>query len=152
MKRLSNQYVAGILDGEGCLGIKRVNSQESKNQCYSVYIKVVMTDYKIPEMLARDFGGNTWERKRTDGWKNSKEWLITGRQRVSKFLEKTSKHLIVKKEQARILREFCSYKTSGHIPPEIVRKRDDLYQQIRELNSRQKSPATTERDIAHKDL
>jgi hypothetical protein len=102
-----------------------------------------MTDYIIPELFQHSFGGNTWERKRTDGWKSSKEWVITGKQKVSHFLSMMEKHLIVKKKQSKIVREFCSHKTSSHLKPDIVIERERLYNEIRKLNSRQKSPAET---------
>ena len=143
MKRLSDKYVAGILDGEGCIGIKKVKSRESQSQCYAPYVKVVMTDYIIPELLQHSFGGNTWERKRTDGWKSSKEWVITGKSRVGHFLSIMQKHLIVKKPQCKIVREFCTHKTSSHLTDDVVAERERLYNEIRKLNSRIKSPAET---------
>jgi hypothetical protein len=145
MKRLSDRYTAGIIDGEGCVGIKVHSSAKAKNGgfYYTPYVKVVMCDYIVPEMLKHSFKGNTWERKRTDGWKSSLEWLITGKPKCSSFLKRIRKYLLVKRRQADLIIKFCELTRSHTITTTEQKDLDDIYQEIRKLNSRIKSPATT---------
>jgi len=146
MKRLSDQYVAGILDGEGCIGIKKTTYKtKSGRTAYTPYVKVVMCDYIIPELFLHSFGGNTWERKRTDGWRSSKEWTITGKPKVGWFLKRISKKLIVKRSQAKIVMDFCALANGDNrgTPKETSDESDRLYEEIRKLNSRVKTPAET---------
>ncbi len=55
-------YLAGIIDGEGCIRIGRANNIKKRtNPAYAAYVQVGMTDKRVPELLQDTFGGSLRE-------------------------------------------------------------------------------------------
>src|SRR4051812_43729904 len=96
-------YVAGIIDGEGCISLHKVKSDD--NHLYDrLYprLTVGMTNDDVIFTLHKNFGGSIYKITR----KNKKHkdyfvWKIMGQPTVE-LLEKTLPHLIVKLQQAKL--------------------------------------------------
>lgn len=144
MSKLTAAYVAGILDGEGYLGIqKQTGKMCSGGIKYEACIKVGMTDQNLINWLQSSFGGNIHHRIGTGKNKDSFSWTIRGNTKIKPFLDIVYPYLRVKKQQADVIRKY--FKTfydgnrDGYKLKESVRnERDILCQQIRYLNHRGK--------------
>lgn len=91
------QYAAGLIDGEGYIGISR-----TKAQTYNIRVAVAMVTKGTP-ILARmhsAFGGHVSEMKPESDRNAAKtRWTVDGEQAAS-FLEAVKPHLILKTGQA----------------------------------------------------
>lgn len=129
MKRLSWKYVAGLLDGEGCLDFGKhypkstLKTGEQKN--YSVRIsprvRVTLTTpgFEVIEHLVNNFGGSVENRPGNPdrGWLASQTWVLTGR-RVRGLLQNVVNHLLIKKNQAVFLIWFIDHALGKRFPGE----------------------------------
>lgn len=101
MKRLSWKYVAGLIDGEGCLDF-----QVGYKKFIRPRVRVTLTTAgkDVIVLLHNNYGGHLYERKTTNpNWSNSYSWELCGYKEVCMFLRNIVNHLIIKKEQARLL-------------------------------------------------
>ncbi len=155
MSKLTAAYVAGLIDGEGCLEIQKEDSK------YQARIRVVMTDEIMIRWLKESFGGYFEKREfDNDNWKDAYGWTIKNNIMVKPFIEKIYPYLRLKKKQAGIIKEFLktfnskSYwivknekKSDYHngngshkeLTDGILGKREKLFQEIRLLNKKGKS-------------
>lgn len=125
-------YLAGIIDGEGCLLVSRSNRGNYMNYYGRIHVK--NTDYRLIQWLLDHFGGNVHSGTPTDLEKHSKaySWYFSGDAHDKEtLLLALMPYLIVKKEQAKILVEF--FRMSGEKNPA---KREELYQRNAALNRR----------------
>jgi len=139
---ISKQYLAGFVDGEAYLGIrKHTNKQSRTGYYYNIVVKIAQkrSANKILYEFQRLFNGDISHRKHSGNCNESTMWEISGIKRVSKFISELSKHLIVKKPQADILRKYIKL---GNASPNlkkskyIMGKRAELYKEILLLNHR----------------
>lgn len=141
-------YLAGIIDGEGCLIISRSNRGNYMNYYGRIHVK--NTDTNLIDWLMQHFGGNVHLHKPTDKVRHSVgySWYFSGDAHdKEKLLLALMPYLIVKKKQAKLLIEF--FRMSGEKNPA---KRENLYQQMIALNRRgptvETNTQTTEQDSA----
>jgi hypothetical protein len=96
----SKEYIAGIVDGEGCLrfGINRgvIHPQ----------ISVTNTYLPLLEQLKLQYGGCISRQSKgkipNNKWKNSYLWRVTSKQAIT-FLEDIGKFLFIKRKQKFLL-------------------------------------------------
>lgn len=103
--KLSLTYLAGIIDGEGCLTIQRSMTARS----HTFKIKISMTHKKVLETIKYNFGGHLWGPYKHNGRKKEKlvwEWCVYGKE-AFELLKKVKKYLIVKREEAHVAFDFC---------------------------------------------
>jgi hypothetical protein len=125
-------YLAGIVDGEGCLIISRSNRGSYMNYYGRIHVK--NTDYRLIQWLLDNFGGNVHESIPTDPKRHAiaYSWYFSGDAHDKEvLLLALMPYLIVKKEQAKVLIEF--FRMSGEKNPA---KREELYQRNAALNHR----------------
>lgn len=135
-------YVAGIIDGEGTIRINKTKpyiKNKNKNCAYSASMSVGMVERIIPELLKETFGGSVHEEcvpERRSIWR----WNASGRMSVYKILEELAPYLIVKREQALAVMEFCRdwhtpFSRQAGLSIQELQRREDAYQKLRKLNS-----------------
>jgi len=108
-----------------------------------------MVEKVIPELLKESFGGSLSEEcvpDRRSIWR----WQVSGRMSVYKILEELVPYLIVKREQAIVVMEFCKdwhtpFSRQQGLSAEELQRREDAYQKLRKLNA-VGAAATTKRD------
>lgn len=93
-------YVAGIIDGEGCIGIYRASRARSG---HSLLIKVSMTEPHAIQLLIDSFGARA--NPYTNKFGVVYRAVYTG-ERAYKFLQLIVKYLRVKRAQAEAAMEF----------------------------------------------
>ena len=155
-------YLAGIIDGEGCITLanqpshyrrRRAKYHENptaKKDFYMPRLKVGMTDSQPIDLLFVTFGG----RRRIQSAKSTRKlvyhWEVTGRPVISKVLLQLYPYLRVKRPQADLMLEFCDgWKHLVNNPErasEAVR-RQELYLAMRKLNGYTLRAETKRREI-----
>lgn len=98
--RATDAYAAGLIDGEGYIGIARRNGAGQ----FTLRVDVGMTvkAKALLEELKERYGGHvTLSRKATERWEAAYAWRIHGSQAAT-FLRQVSPYLRLKAEQARL--------------------------------------------------
>ena len=139
---ISKQYLAGFVDGEAYLGIRKHSNKQSRTgYYYNICIKIAQKTsasailYEFQKM----FNGDISHREHTGNQNQSTMWEISGIKRVSKFIDELFKYLIVKKPQAEILKEYIKLGNANSNVERstyIMKKRAELYKEIILLNHR----------------
>ena len=101
-------YAAGIIDGEGWVGIRRKKGRRNKSRAYSyaIGVSVGMANDIIPQWLCLIFGGTVHKRKtnqanRQEAW----QWQIEHKTALG-FLKMILPYLKLKIPQAKLAIEF----------------------------------------------
>lgn len=95
-------YVAGLVDGEGCIGFTQIRANLVPRIC------ITNTNKELIEILYGEFGGCIRYQKRIKpGWKESFHWVATSNIAMT-FLNKVQKYLILKHPQATCLQLYES--------------------------------------------
>jgi len=153
--RITRRYLAGLMDGEGYISIKPPYILGRTH--YKPTIKMALTDktayilFEIKELL----GGHIY--KRTFQNKNFNDaycWEVSTFETTKKVLDYIRPYLILKREQAEIVNEFLKTKsitmntdgTFTAINPQVLAKRQRLYNLVKALNKRGRATAETERE------
>lgn len=100
MKRLAWKYLAGFIDGEGCIDV-----QITRGVYIRPRLRIVLTissEYLL-KMAQNSYGGVLCYRRGSGNWNDSVSWELSGYKQACPVLRNVVKHLILKREQAR----FC---------------------------------------------
>ena len=102
MKRTDLAYVAGIVDGEGCIDIVSRNRPGHKSPDSTLRVTVVSTDQWLCQMLRFGFSGAVRERK-VDKSRQMRQWdWRIERGKARDFLKLILPYLHLKKPQAEL--------------------------------------------------
>ena len=142
-------YLAGIVDGEGYVGIKEINKKTLKTwgrvtPSFIAKICVSMQDKEIVELFHKRYGGSFYIKKTPEGQKNLWSWEISNKQ-VEKFCKDFLPLLIGKKKQLehlyllrKSINEDRKRKVNGFkkpiIPENIIFHRKGLFKKVKLLN------------------
>lgn len=131
-------YLAGIIDGEGCLTIGAGRKGNVTN--YNAVVVVASTSEKLIKWLQTHFGGNYYKSGRAnEKWKQAYIWRFLRKADIEKLLLAILPYLIIKREQAIALLEFVRLPRYMENPE----KREELYQKLKLLNKRGNDNVTT---------
>lgn len=130
-------WTAGIIDGEGCLYIRRQKaSKGAKNNCYSLNVRVAMTHMPTIQKLKNLWGGYYSERlRKEDNYKNIAIWELSS-ENAGILLTKIINYLVTKREEAVVALEFLSLPKAisfKETPLWLLNKRQELFEKIRQL-------------------
>lgn len=136
-------YLAGIIDGEGCLYIGRV--RQGKYGCgwqWHVMLRVTSCDEVLILWLEQTFGGSKDSRYR---WTSKKKftrpvynWQATG-EMLDYVLSAVEPYLIIKKPQCDVIKRYrktCKNIGNKRLPDHINEQRFELLKELKNLNSR----------------
>jgi len=121
-------YLAGIIDGEGCIMLARRKPKGKSDPVYAVYVGIGNTSTKLLEWLNEKLPGRSYVQsvsKSRIGTKPGYSWIISGNRQCIAFLEEIEPYLIIKKEQAKLLIEGYV-----HLSPQ---ERENLWMRLREI-------------------
>lgn len=131
-------YLAGIIDGEGCLTIGAGKKGNVTN--YNSIIMVANTNEKLIKWLQHNFGGNYYKSGRdVPNQKPAYIWRFLKKAEIEKLLLAILPYLIIKREQAIALLEFVRLPRYQETPE----KREALFQKLKSLNKRGVDSVTT---------
>ena len=151
---ISAKYLAGFIDGEGCLRLAKVH-HPGWNPQYAPRVTVTNTNRQILEDLRKSFGGIlAHQPRRVIGWKDADQLVWTGL-RVKPLLLAVRPFLQIKAKQARLLLQFIRHRQGTHqgrigsgfarLPPGVIAYREALFLRMRRLNAKGPSGST----VAH---
>lgn len=119
LEKLSLEYIAGLFDGEGCIGLYRSKggtrdfrfTDESKLKPPSWIRVVTIAGTYLPtlKIFKQMFGGRVRQVKSANSEKNLKttyEWIIGAKKDIINFLETIAPFLQEKKVQAILMLDF----------------------------------------------
>ena len=136
-------YLAGLIDGEGCIYIGHTKQGKYGNgyQWHSM-LKITSCDEELIIWLENTFGGSKDSRYR---WTSKKaftrpvyNWQATGPM-LDYILPLVMPYLIIKKKQCDVMMRFrrtCQNIGSKRLPEHINTRRQLLLIELRQLNSR----------------
>lgn len=142
--KLSLPYVAGLVDGEGCISIhvNRTRSLQFANQMPRVVMQACVSNCHRPvlELLKTQFGGKIHKHhdKYNPRARDSFRWLVS-EQQACKFIRKVYRWLVIKKKQADLLLELGKLKARNgrkRLSKASVECRLELAKKCGELNKR----------------
>lgn len=134
-------YMAGIIDGEGCITfIPRARYLERGG--LSVRLIITTTDKILVDWLTKEFGGSIsiCKKGQIQGKIVRKldyfYWYLSTRKAVE-IIKECYPYLTIKKLQADLILEFIKtiQSTTKLIPQDVVEKRLDIFQKLRRLKS-----------------
>ncbi len=133
------RYVAGIVDGEGCIRIS-LHYNRSGNECYSLLLSVHMCCKAVLERLQEliGYGHIHHTRAKNKNWRDSYRWELRGK-RAYNLLSQVWPILVEKKEQALLAIEFQTVfpQRQGKIVTDEINLLRKVYQQrLQELKNR----------------
>lgn len=145
-------YLAGLMDGEGSFMITRSRNPYNGTSKYA-YIAGIQVGMVTPQplhVLKSIFGGSIYVERVPGNRQDVYRWRVNGRADTMRVIEALLPYLMVKREAALVLYDFCknweipANKQKGVSPWEIQR-REEAYQKIRQLNA-VGAAATTKRE------
>lgn len=155
MNKLNLAYLAGILDGEGCITLAKVYRKDNRNknpkfveECWG-QVCIAWTDKKEQkeylEELKKEFGGYyaLFKSRAINGKGNDFVYWRLVSNKSAEFLKLVIPYLRVKKRQAEIVIRMHELKLANrgkHKEPSLkeMNDRQELIKEIRLLNKRGK--------------
>lgn len=125
-------YAAGIIDGEGWIGMARIVHQNRPNPSYGVRIKVNMASAGPVKLLYELFGGNLRIlNPSSERYKIQTQWELNERIDLARCLLQIEHRLITKAEHARVALEYLS---KFNVNERNNSLRESYYLKFKELN------------------
>ncbi len=136
-------YLAGIIDGEGYIGIKKYSGKNCVSPTFHERITVCMSEKYILDIFKKNFGGYIHTRKfKNKIIKTNKigyAWETTDR-KAANIIMVFLPYLKVKKEQAKIVLKLRkskeTYKKPSHkkMAKNILTFREKIYNDIKKIH------------------
>jgi len=150
--KITKQYIAGFVDGEGYFGIVRKTHKECTDGFYYTPVLKITQVTKNDEVLKKikefiGYGNFSFDKRNINPNGADKSNLeIRGMKRVLPVAKILLPELIVKAKQAQLVIDFCELgeADTNLTKKEISQKREKLYRQIKQLNRR--GPVETKRE------
>lgn len=142
-KSMTFSYLAGLVDGEGYVGIRKCSKKNDRSLIpeYKPTLVIANTNYNLMEALKMNFNGSICKKNKGLNilWKQSYSFEFN-RTEIRKILPKIIPYLIIKKEQARMVMDlFKTYKHCGignKYTPEEIELKENLHIKSLKLNKR----------------
>ena len=140
MDETTRAYLAGLVDGEGSITIRKTSRQRTNTHQYSLQLVIANTSLKLSKwMSVLGIKGYIWNRNainQNPKWRLSFTYHFNGKE-ARDLLWLLLPYLVIKPEQARLGINFCEVKGfhQGYRPsPETIDMLEIMYQQMSDLN------------------
>lgn len=130
-------YFAGIIDGEGSIGIEHLSPTKGRvKDYYNCRLTVINTSQPLMELLVNFFKGSYDQRKKLEGRKKCYRWHVFGED-LENALKELLPHLFLKQEQAKLVLQYRETvgKTGWNVTDEVLAQRKNLWLKCKLLNS-----------------
>ena len=134
-------YIAGILDGEGCIAIhKKAVRKQHHNPTFLVHMDITNTSRDLLGWVRLTTGlGKILDKPRTKGWKACYKLFFIADE-IKPLLERVLPYMLVRRKQAELVLEFIgTIKYHGPAHPTTVDEyiqKELIFEEIEELNRR----------------
>jgi len=137
MKETEKAWLAGIIDGEGHIEIKKYKQQGCKSHVYKLAIRISMCSEKTIEYIKQttNLGTNYNVNRLTKSGRRVFEWYA-GSNNALNILRQTLPYLITKQDQAQLGIKFQANRKrlgKGSLSDKERQFQEDCFQFIREL-------------------
>lgn len=106
MKKVDIAYIAGIIDGEGCISIWRRHRVKSSDVYYTaICVSMGMTSEWMIRWMQMLFGGSVYKNKRHPLHKDSWQWNVRN-ERAMEMIKLILPYLKLKRGQAELAIKF----------------------------------------------
>jgi len=136
-KIVKRSYLAGIIDGEGSIGIEHLSPcKNRKKDYYACRLTVINTSKELMDLLKYHFKGQYDQRKLIPGHKPCYRWHVFG-QDLEYALQELLPYLFIKREQALLVLRYRETvgKTGWNVSDEVLAQRKELWLSCKQLNS-----------------
>jgi hypothetical protein len=133
-KELKLSYLAGIIDGEGCINIsKTTNFQRWEYNLYILKLTITNVDLSLVQWISLNFPEfKCYENKNKNLLSKRKAYrMLAQNEKAIEILNSVLKYLVIKKDRARYVLE--EYPKHNEINPE---KREEVYNRLKLFNQR----------------
>lgn len=142
-------YLAGIIDGEGCLWIGKIGREWKRGYISTQFrgiLKISITDKVLVDWLLENFQGTESAffkyQPKAELSRMVYEWIVTG-DRLLDLCNQVLPYLVIKKEHCEIMIRFRKTYTgiagNNQISPETISIRQECLDSIRKLTSRSRN-------------
>ena len=149
--RISARYLAGLIDGEGCLMITRSRDPTHGRSWYRARVSISNTNKAVLEEIQRAYGGILANQPAPRAeWRHAYQLVWTDGM-VERNLLLVAPYLRVKKEHVRLMMQFTRHKKGTRqgregrrfapLPEDVVSIRDALHVRMKELNAKGPPPS-----------
>lgn len=146
-------YLAGIVDGEGCITITRLSpneKQHTKNYRFQFTLVIVNTSPALITWLHDNFGGRV-VRKKVDRTRHKQTWAWVLKESAAiPLLKRLLPYMVIKRRQAEAVielkRDWVYFRGHRMISTEELSRRSALWEEVRRLNRPGIAPAETKRE------
>lgn len=126
MKRIPWKYLAGFVDGEGCIDLQVTNDTHIRPR---LRIALAACSEGLLKTLHANLGGVLCRREsKNKDWQDAVSWELAGYGPACKVLRNIVNHLILKKEQARLALWMESHIKGQHVSTEV---RDAIREELK---------------------
>jgi hypothetical protein len=132
MKAKHFAYLAGLIDGDGCINASIAHNDGST--WYRIHLSVNSVEHKVIRYLEILFGGKGNKRER-DHYKQGFiwEWRLVVKQQVGNLIQQITPYLVLKRPQAILAAEFLK------LPRGRPETREATIREIQRLNQQETS-------------
>lgn len=132
-------YLAGIIDGEGCISLRR---NKGRGQYY-IRICVGIAHRRTCELLQATFGGHVRQEKRSK-YPNAQpifRWDMSKTEDVYSFLKDVEPYVRIKARQVKLAYEWIDLKKRNlsvgpvKLSDAEIQRREDMYRKMGEFNA-----------------
>jgi len=142
IEKVELAWLAGVIDSDGCIGLYQYKPSHGYNTIVtrpSVTIVntnelMIRTVENIAQRLNISYYCNIKKWSESTNWKDCYSIAFQNKESALKILEESKNYLVIKKEQADIVIEFCKNKKNKH--NKKTKLDDKLYKRIRILNKK----------------
>lgn len=152
LTEVEKAYLAGIIDGEGCIMLQRSTARSSAAYVFPV-VKIANTSSDLVVWLRSkiEYGAWQYRSKMHEGCKDVHHWCVASNQAID-LLESVRPYLVIKARQADVVSAVWAENQAalaqhgrpfgnGHPLPVWLRHfRDACYWYVRDLNRRGPGP------------
>jgi len=144
--KLTAEYLAGFVDGEGSLMITKSRRADCIGPSYNPRVAIANTRQDVLAWIKQTYGViMTYQPARAKGWSNAYQ-LVWTKGTIPPLLLSIEPHLRIKRKQAQILSDFIRHRNStkqgrngrgfAPLPRSVVRFRENLRRRVKDLNSK----------------
>ena len=144
---LSHEYLAGLIDGEGYIGVVKCRRPKWKGRMNIELIPRVQINmtraHNLLEEIKNEYNGRMYLKKRPPSapshWANTENLYIEGKEKLTRLLNNILPHLRLKRKQAELILEYFKYASPHGINSEKnLPHQFRIYNELKKLNWRRK--------------
>lgn len=136
--KLSNQYLAGFFDGEGCVYVSK-HKGKKKNPYYSCRLSIANTDKRVIDLIEQSYGGFT-QRIAYNNRPNRQPYYaveIYKKKHLKEFIKNIRPYSIIKGEQLDLMLELIDRldksKSGKEVSGEEIEWRENTILELKRL-------------------